>query len=306
MRARTRPRTRPRARARARGSPRARARAKSRPTASRPPPEAAPPPVDDFCVFDNGNGCEVRSSECTILGTVNPDVLIGTATQDLICGLGGDDVLDGGDGDDLLIGGEGDDTLTGGLGRDCMIGLEGDDAFVEGPAEGDVTIQEGARVVDVEEGSVLTYHVNDDLTCAISIAMSVKVKGSLGGVEGPVRTGSVVLAVAQILDQEQSPFPISLPSVAQVRDGVARVVLRCPDAAASGTLTLITRPPQRRRRAGRARFECDPQIEPVEVTLTDAARRLLDERGSLAVSVRIDVDGRPEPGIARLTLRSEE
>jgi hypothetical protein len=186
-----------------------------------------------------------------------------------------------------------------------MIGLEGEDAFPEGPAEEDVAIQEGAQVVDVAEGSVQTYHVNDDLTCSISIAIGVRGR-SLGGVEGPVRTGSVVLAVAQILDQEQSPFPISLPSVAHVRDGVARIVLRCPDAAASGTLTLTTRPPQRRRRAGRARFECDPQIEPVEVTLTEAARRLLDDRGSLAVSVRIDVDGRPEPGIARLTLRSEE
>ena len=74
----------------------------------------------------------------------------------------------------------------------------------------------------------------------------------------------MVPAVAQILAAESSPFPVSLPAAAQVRDGVAPLLVRC-DSPVSITLTLITRPPGERRRAGRAEFACEPASELVEM-----------------------------------------
>lgn len=276
-----------------------------------PTPTPAPPAPEDFCVFDNGEGCEVLASQCTKLGTLGSDVIMGEATQDLICGLGGDDTIDGGDGNDLLIGGDGNDTLTGGAGDDCMIGLEGEDTFPDVsedvfPDGGiDLDIQGGLRVVE-PDGTTFTYNVNPDLSCSFSVsAPSTTGAPSLGSAEAPVKAGSVVLAVAQALEQEQAPFPVTLPRTALVGDGVARVFLRCPDQAASGTLTIFTRPPEPRRRAGRETFECEPETETVRVELTDAVRELVEDEGTLTVDARIDVDGRAEPLITRLRLRSE-
>ncbi|HEX5780591.1 MAG TPA: hypothetical protein VFX80_01655 [Solirubrobacteraceae bacterium] len=266
------------------------------------PPEAAPPPADDFCVFDNGEFCQVSSSQCTILGTADPDVLVGGATQDLICGLGGDDVIDGGDGDDLLIGGDGDDRLTSGPGYDCSIGLEGEDEFPDENIEEDWVIEDGREGADPD--SEVTYQVVDG-RCTATRREHSETAGGGGSVEAVAETGSVVLAVAQILATESAPFPVSLPRAAQVRGGVARLLTRC-DSGVSGTLTLITRPPGERRRAGRAEFECEPASELVEVTLNRAARNRLADRGELEVDVRIAVDGRSDTGLARVTLRDAE
>jgi hypothetical protein len=266
------------------------------------PPDVAPPPADDFCVFDNGEFCQVSSSQCTLLGTADPDVLIGGATQDLICGLGGDDVIDGGDGDDLLIGGDGNDRLTSGPGYDCSIGLDGEDEFPDENVEEDWVIQDGREGAD--PNSDVTYHVIAG-RCTVTRREHSETAGGGGSVEAVAETGSVVLAVAQILATESAPFPVSLPRAAQVRDGVARLLTRC-DSGVSGTLTLITRPPGERRRAGRAEFECEPASELVEVTLNRAARNRLEDRGELEVDVRIAVDGRSDTGLARVTLRAAE
>ena len=272
------------------------------PTPAPPEPTPAPPPADDFCVFDNGEFCQVSSSQCTILGTADPDVLIGGATQDLICGLGGDDVIDGGEGDDLLIGGDGDDRLTSGPGYDCSIGLDGEDEFPDENIEEDWVIQDGREGADPD--SEVTYQVVDG-RCTATRREHSETAGGGGSVEAVAETGSVVLAVAQILATESAPFPVSLPRAAQVRDGVARLLTRC-DSGVSGTLTLITRPPGERRRAGRAEFECEPASELVEVTLNRATRNRLADRGQLEVDVRIAVDGRADTGLARVTLRDAE
>ena len=67
--------------------------------------------------------CPPPSSDCTIVGTSNNDILSGTSGQDVICGRGGADIIRGlggndtlrGEGEpDKLIGGEGDDILDGG------------------------------------------------------------------------------------------------------------------------------------------------------------------------------------------------
>jgi Ca2+-binding RTX toxin-like protein len=64
-----------------------------------------------------------QGSDCTIIGTLNNDVLEGTPGDDIICGgggsdtirgLGGNDTLRGESEPDKLIGGEGDDVLDGG------------------------------------------------------------------------------------------------------------------------------------------------------------------------------------------------
>ena len=256
-----------------------------------PAPPAAPVEADP-CVFENLHGCTIRQSQCTKLGTIDADVIMGEATQDLICGLGGNDVIDGGGGDDLVIGGDGDDTITGGAGTDCMIGDDGADTFTD-------TAPDEFAIDSVDE--LFIIEIDEDLTCT-----QQTFGGNVGGVEQTIEGGSIILTVAQIVDDGQpssSPFPVSLARAALVRDGIARVVMRCPGAAASGTLTLTTRKP--RRRAGRADFECEGGLETIEVTLADTARETVEDRGELAVRVRIDVDGRSEAGQARLTLRSE-
>jgi Ca2+-binding RTX toxin-like protein len=63
------------------------------------------------------------AGDCTIIGTMNNDLLTGTSGEDIICGGGGSDTIRGLAGNDILrgegepdklVGGEGDDTLDGG------------------------------------------------------------------------------------------------------------------------------------------------------------------------------------------------
>lgn len=70
---------------------------------------------------------DVGLSDCTILGTDDPDTLSGTSGNDVICGLGGDDVIRGSGGNDIIWGGEGNDTLYGGPGDDTIHGEIGED-----------------------------------------------------------------------------------------------------------------------------------------------------------------------------------
>jgi len=78
------------------------------------------------------------SSDCTITGTPQPEVLIGTPGDDVICAKAGDDLVRakagndlvrGGRGDDLLRGGRGNDRLNGGPGFDTCKGGKGFDTF---------------------------------------------------------------------------------------------------------------------------------------------------------------------------------
>jgi Ca2+-binding RTX toxin-like protein len=91
-----------------------------------------------------------RAVQCTIVGTVGPDVLRGTPGRDVICGLGGDDVVlagagadkvyggagadrvQGGPGADVLEGGVHADDVIGGLGDDRLMGMAGADELVGG------------------------------------------------------------------------------------------------------------------------------------------------------------------------------
>jgi len=78
----------------------------------------------------------LRLRSCTIIGTVDDDVIRGTQRSDKICSISGDDVVYGGrgndqlrgyDGNDQLFGGSGDDILNGGYGQDDLRGDAGAD-----------------------------------------------------------------------------------------------------------------------------------------------------------------------------------
>jgi len=73
------------------------------------------------------NLASMPTSECTITGTPDDDVIRGTDGNDVICGLGGDDTIYAGDGDDTVKGGAGNDTIYGGDGDDTLGGGSGDD-----------------------------------------------------------------------------------------------------------------------------------------------------------------------------------
>lgn len=73
---------------------------------------------------------------CTMIGTLDDDVIRGTERSDTICSISGDDVVYGNggndqirayDGNDQLIGGAGNDILNGGYGKDRLRGEAGAD-----------------------------------------------------------------------------------------------------------------------------------------------------------------------------------
>jgi len=69
----------------------------------------------------------LTTSDCTIIGTEEADILYGTAAPDVICGFAGADTIYGHDGDDLIMAGRGDDTVYGGAGNDTIYGRRGND-----------------------------------------------------------------------------------------------------------------------------------------------------------------------------------
>jgi len=80
----------------------------------------------------------LRLRACTIIGTVDDDVIRGTQRSDKICSISGNDVVHGGrgndqlrgyDGNDDLFGGRGDDILNGGYGKDDLRGDAGEDTL---------------------------------------------------------------------------------------------------------------------------------------------------------------------------------
>lgn len=268
------------------------------------------------CVFPEFGPCVLTLDQCSILGTPDADSLMGGPMSDLICGLGGDDALEGNGGDDTLIGGSGDDDLAGGEGNDCLLGDQGD----EFPgADPDVDLIErsgpgplaGPRFIDVDE----------DGRCRTPPTMGGTDGGGSeartaggGAVDAPVRTGSLVLLLATVLQAEeeppqdapQEPFPVSIEPNARAENGVARLLLVCPNAAAEGTLTLTTRRRGKRRTVGRAPFTCEPPTDVVEVTLSKAARRRLEDDGAVQVTARLAVTGIAERSTARITIRPDE
>lgn len=68
----------------------------------------------------------VQSTNQTITGTDEKDVILGGDGHDVIRGMGGNDILEGGAGNDTLEGGEGNDTLEGGAGEDVFSFSPGD------------------------------------------------------------------------------------------------------------------------------------------------------------------------------------
>ena len=99
----------------------------------------------DVTVYSRGD-YEARGSAsqtlklraCTLIGTLDDDVIRGTERSDTICSISGDDVVYGNggndqirayDGNDQLIGGPGNDILNGGYGKDRLRGEAGADTL---------------------------------------------------------------------------------------------------------------------------------------------------------------------------------
>ena len=293
------------------------------PPAGEPEPQM-PPQSDPSCVFPQFHPalaeepCEVLASDCTVLGTPGPEVLVGSATADLICGLGGDDEIDAGDGDDVVLGGDGNDRITGGSGADCLLGQSGDDEFADaveanenaGAGVTDVAVQDyqefpaapgrpGFRVVSVGR---------DGMCHELGVAGS-QPPPSGGALEETVAAAGVVYELSRLLNEASgeagAAFPLELPATARAEDGVVRLLLDCERTPVTGTLELFERRGDRRVRAGEAEFECTPPSEVVEVELEDAARERLENRGRLAVIVRVAAEGYAAEHQDRLTIRSE-
>ena len=72
---------------------------------------------------------QTNTRGCTLIGTVNADVITGTAGGDVICGLAGADQIDGAGGNDTVYGQRGGDALTDHNGTDTLVGGPGDDSL---------------------------------------------------------------------------------------------------------------------------------------------------------------------------------
>jgi Ca2+-binding RTX toxin-like protein len=122
--------------------------------------------------------CQI-GADC--LGTKNADTLEGTAERDYIYARGGGDTLRGlGEFDELygqsgadkVFGGPGNDSLIGGSGQDTLSGGGGIDLYYFGPAWGEDSINEGARLTygvafdggSFFHGTNVTESVTDGLT----------------------------------------------------------------------------------------------------------------------------------------------
>jgi Ca2+-binding RTX toxin-like protein len=82
-------------------------------------------------IADQGSlGSTSLSTNQTVSGTANADLLFGGSGNDTLSGLAGNDVLTGNAGNDRLDGGDGNDTLIGGIGADILTGGAGADVFL--------------------------------------------------------------------------------------------------------------------------------------------------------------------------------
>jgi hypothetical protein len=117
-----------------------------------------------------------------------------------------------------------------------------------------------------------------------------------------------VYELSGLLDEASSDgaaaFPLELPATARAEDGVVRLLLDCDGARVTGTLELFEQRGDRRVSAGEAEFDCTPPSEVAEVELEDAARERLEDRGRLAVIVRVAAEGYDERE-DRLTIRNQ-
>ncbi len=73
------------------------------------------------------NQLPTASSNCTIVGTNNGEVLTGTPQADVICALGGADRVNGLGGNDVMQGGKGNDRINDKSGKDKLLGQGGRD-----------------------------------------------------------------------------------------------------------------------------------------------------------------------------------
>ena len=86
--------------------------------------------VATVTIADQGSlGNPSLSTNQTVSGTANADLILGGSANDTLSGLAGDDVLTGNAGNDRLDGGDGNDILIGGPGADILIGGTGADVF---------------------------------------------------------------------------------------------------------------------------------------------------------------------------------
>lgn len=88
-----------------------------------------------------------HQQQCTIVGTMEDDVLIGTNGDDVICGLAGNDVIKGKKGNDLICGGLGHDDINGGKGANTLVGGRGNDKIVSKSAEDIIFGSQGANEI---------------------------------------------------------------------------------------------------------------------------------------------------------------
>jgi len=276
----------------------------------RPAPAAATSEAQPVsCVFPASGPCQIRASQCSILGTSGPDALIGGATADLICGLGGDDVINGAGGDDTLVGGPGDDRITGGPGADCMFGDAGDDEFPGAVDDPDIVVGN-----DPGPGGFTLVGIDRHARCHLPGSAggnegggSNPVNAGGGAVDAPVRGGALVLDIVNAVresEPQQTAFPVELAPDARVISGAARVLVRCTRSV-GGRLVARIHGAEKPNLAGRSDFSCDPPTDVAELRLTDRARKQLADQHELELGVRIAVDGLTTRGSARVTIHAE-
>jgi Ca2+-binding RTX toxin-like protein len=94
------------------------------PPSTPPSPPPSPTPVPDVIAGNSSNN--------TLNGTAESDIIQGLAGNDRLYGNQGNDRLEGGSGNDSLWGGSGVDTLLGGDGRDTLYGGSGSDVLTGG------------------------------------------------------------------------------------------------------------------------------------------------------------------------------
>jgi hypothetical protein len=181
------------------------------------------------------------TSDCTIVGTKNADVLTGTAGYDVICagagndiiyGLGGNDVIKAGSGNDVVYAGYGNDTvlgesgndnisgsdgadrLNGGDGKDRITGGGGQDMLQGGTGNDNLSAGNSADIIDGGKGTdtISTGEGND--VCNADSA-DVRLDACSLDSKGP-KFGAIATVVKQVQAGSMAVFTVNVSDVATV------------------------------------------------------------------------------------------
>lgn len=108
--------------------------------------------TDDGYETDEGS-FTIALRSCSMIGTLDDDVMTGTNKNDKICSLAGNDFIDAKDGDDELRGHDGMDRLVGGSGNDLLTGGIEDDELFGGKGNDTLYGDEGDDEMDAGAGT---------------------------------------------------------------------------------------------------------------------------------------------------------